>query len=135
MAERGVFMANNNMAYKVNIEWFERISDDIFVKPHAMIAKVLEGANNIAIELHNIAAEALNPHYEEWNKEADTLEGDAYYEFLNKKQNAVLEEVEWPENCRCESMTICGDPCIIVPLIKFPGNDSVYAASITLKPV
>lgn len=128
-------MANNNMTFKVNIEWFEKVSDDIFVKPHAMIARVLEGANNIAIELHNIAAEALNPHYAEWNKEADALEGADYYEFLSKKQNEVLAKVKWPEGCSCESMTICGDPCIIVPLVKFPGNDSVYAASITLKPI
>ena len=125
----------NDMTFKVSVEWFERVSDDIFVKPHAMIAKVLEGANNIAIGLHNIAAEALNPHYEEWNKEADALEEADYYEFLSKKQNDILKEVEWPEGCSCESMTICGDPCIIVPLVKFPGNDSVYAASITLKPV
>ncbi len=127
-------MANDNI-YRVNIEWFERVSENILVKPHAKIAKALEGANNIAIELHNIAAEALNPHYAEWNKEADALEGDAYYEFLMKKQNDILKEVEWPKGCSCESMSICGDYGIIVPLIKFPGNDTVYAASITLKPV
>ena len=125
----------NELTFKVSIEWFEKVSDDIFVKPHAMIARVLEGANNIAIELHNIAAEALNPHYEEWNKEADALEGADYYEFLSKKQNDILKKVEWPKGCFCKSMTICGDPCIIVPHVSFPGNDSVYAASITLKPI
>lgn len=136
MAERKCFnMANEEMKFQVNIEWFERISDDIFVKPNAFISKVLEGANNIAIQLHNIAAEALNPHYTEWNKEADTLDGVDYYEFLSKKQNDILKQVEWPEGCCCESMTICGDPCIIVPLIRFPGNASTFAASITLKAI
>lgn len=125
----------NELMFKVNVEWLERVSDDIFVKPNAMIAKVLEGANNVAIAIHNIAAEALNPHYEEWNKEADSLEEADYYEFLSKKQNEVLKETKFPEGCSCESMTICGDPCIIVPLIRFAGNDTVYAASITLKPV
>lgn len=121
--------------YKVNVEWFERLSEDVFVKPHEMIARVLKGADNIAVAIHNIAAEALNPHYEEWNKEADQLEEADYYEFLSKKQNEVLRNTTFPEGCSAESMTICGDPCIIVPLIRFPGNNTVYAASITLKSV
>ena len=125
----------NELMYKVNVTWLERVSEDIFVKPNAMIARILEGANNIAIQLHNMAAEALNPHYEEWNKEADSLKEADYYEFLNQKQNEVLSNVKFPEGCSCVSMTICGDPCIIVPLVTFPGNDTVYAASITLKPV
>ena len=123
------------LTFKVNVEWFERTADDIFVKPHAMITEVLKGADNIAVAIHNIAAEALNPHYEEWNKEADQLEEADYYEFLSKKQNEILQKTTFPEGCSAESMTICGDPCIIVPLIRFAGNDTVYAASITLKPV
>lgn len=127
-------MANEFM-YKVNVEWLEKVSDDIYAKPLAQISRILKGADNIAIELHNMAASALNPHYAEWNKEADSLEGADYYEFLSKKQNEILKQVQWPDGCYCVSMTICGDPCIIVPHVSFKGNPAVYAASITIKPV
>lgn len=56
--------------------------------------------NEVFMEAYNRGADALNEHYEEWNKEYDSLmgkescEGDINYEdFISQKQNEVLKKV------------------------------------------
>lgn len=53
------------------------------------------------VDAHNRAADALNPHYEEWNAEYkekySALEQNTehYYRFIDKKSNSVLKNVKW----------------------------------------
>lgn len=56
--------------------------------------------NEAFMEAYNRGVDALNEHYEEWNKEYDSLmdkescEGDINYDdFISQKQNEVLKKV------------------------------------------
>lgn len=56
--------------------------------------------NEAFMEAYNRGVDALNEHYEEWNKEYDSLrekescEGDINYDyFITQKQNEVLKKV------------------------------------------
>lgn len=64
-----------------------------------------KGAENafdaVFMEAYNRGADALNEHYEEWNKEYDSLMGikpydgssKSYNEFISKKQNEILKKI------------------------------------------
>lgn len=52
------------------------------------------------MEAHNRGADALNEHYEEWNKEYDSLYGtkpnedrSSYFRFISQKQNEILKKI------------------------------------------
>ncbi len=64
-----------------------------------------KGAENafdaVFMEAYNRGADALNGHYEEWNKEYESSKGikpceggsKSYNEFISKKQNEILKKV------------------------------------------
>ena len=84
--------------YRAYFHWFindVEISDGVFNS--LTQGKIL---NRKFMEAHNKGADAVNEHYEEWNKEFDALYGDEpdedhkiYNRFICQKQNEILKKV------------------------------------------
>lgn len=87
--------------YRAHFYWFI----DSMEIPEGMIDSLIneKGAEELLdrkfMEAQNKGADALNEHYEEWNKEYDALYGtkpgdeDSYYRFISQKQNEILKKV------------------------------------------
>ena len=68
--------------YRVNFMY----SKDIPVRVRSIVETMFVNLRNKAIKL-------LNPRYEEWNAEYDSVKDiDDYYGFIQRKQNVILNE-------------------------------------------
>jgi hypothetical protein len=89
-------------SYKACFHWF---IDDIALPEGGLDILVNkkgteEAFNAVFTEAYNRGVDALNEHYEEWNKEYDTLmdkkssEDDMNYNrFISQKQNEILKKI------------------------------------------
>ena len=89
--------------YKACFHWF--IDEYELLEGGLDILANKKGAENVLdaifMEAYNRGAEALNGHYEEWNKEYESSKGikpyegssKSYNEFISKKQNEILKKV------------------------------------------
>lgn len=125
--------------YRVYFHWFindvELSEGDL----NSLTKRVEELLNRKFMEAYNKGADALNEHYEEWNKEFDALYGDEpdedhkiYDRFISQKQNEILKKV--PD----DFFELFTDPefgeCSICGRLKHVKNNDVKV-QITLKAV
>ena len=127
--------------YRVCFHWF---FNDVELPEGAFNSLIKEpGAEQLLDrkfkEAYNKGANALNEHYEEWNKEYDSLNGDKpdedhkiYDRFICQKQNEVLKKVS------DDFFELFTDPefgeCSICGRLKHVKNLDVKV-QITMKPV
>lgn len=125
--------------YRVYFHWFindvELSEGDL----NFLTKRVEELLNRKFMEAYNKGADALNEHYEEWNKEFDALYGNEpdedhkiYDRFISQKQNEILKKV--PD----DFFELFTDPefgeCSICGRLKHVKNNDVKV-QITLKAV
>ena len=86
--------------YRAYFHWFindVELSEGDF---NSLTKRAEELLNRKFMEAYNKGANALNGHYEKWNKEFDALYGDEpdedhkiYDRFISQKQNEVLKKI------------------------------------------
>lgn len=85
--------------YRVYFHWFindVELSEGGF---NSLIKGAEELLDRKFMEAYNKGADALNEHYEEWNKEYDSLYGtkpgddSSYFRFISQKQNEILKKI------------------------------------------
>ena len=87
-------------SYRVYFHWFindMELSERDF---NSLTKRAGELLNRKFMEAYNKGANALNEHYEKWNKEFDALYGDKpdedhkiYDRFISQKQNEILKKI------------------------------------------
>ena len=88
------------VSYRAYFHWFindVELSEGGF---NSLTRRAEELLNRKFMKAYNKGADALNGHYEEWNKEYDALYGDEpdedhkiYDKFICQKQNEVLKKI------------------------------------------
>lgn len=125
--------------YRVYFHWFindMELSEGGF---NSLTKRAEELLDRKFMEAYNKGADALNEHYEEWNKEFDALYGDEpdedhkiYDRFISQRQNEILKKI--PDDL----FELFTDPefgeCSICGRLKHVKNNDVKV-QITLKAV